>query len=293
MSNVTGYYGAQTSIAYQNKCNNLNSSQPTSVTGMSKYADSEFGFSFWYPSGWKVTKENVPTTGTDREWDVSYLNVGKSITLMVRKPMDDGKFFASAAPFTTFSDTDIRGTSMGSLPIFYRTTPLALGVSWYDAAVQLNQNYEVYVGWDNNGVDPRPVLRTISLTTSSTALTLSAQQIATIQAEAAAFGISVTSTTQTENQYLVANPATGSAPLQVLFQASPIGDGNATMDVGSIDFGDGSASKTFGSMGDISLNSCQSDDFTCSHTYSHTGTYVAHIYSPSGVVMGTATVTVQ
>lgn len=32
-----------------------------SVPGMSKYTDSDFGFSFWYPSGWKVT--NISQTG--------------------------------------------------------------------------------------------------------------------------------------------------------------------------------------------------------------------------------------
>ena len=35
------------------------SSNPTLVPGMQKYTDADFGFSFWYPSTWKVTGEYV------------------------------------------------------------------------------------------------------------------------------------------------------------------------------------------------------------------------------------------
>jgi hypothetical protein len=35
------------------------SSSAISVTGMSKYTDSDFGFSFWYPSGWTLDSDRV------------------------------------------------------------------------------------------------------------------------------------------------------------------------------------------------------------------------------------------
>jgi hypothetical protein len=36
------------------------SQQTVGVPGMSKYTDSDFGFSFWYPSGWSVQQNTTP-----------------------------------------------------------------------------------------------------------------------------------------------------------------------------------------------------------------------------------------
>ncbi len=33
-----------------------------SVSGMTKYTDSDFGFSFWYPSGWSVSSQSIDVT---------------------------------------------------------------------------------------------------------------------------------------------------------------------------------------------------------------------------------------
>ncbi|MDB5260679.1 MAG: hypothetical protein JWN37_910 [Candidatus Nomurabacteria bacterium] len=40
-------------------------SQEVSVPGMSKYTDSDFGFSFWYPSSWEVTEQAVQSKTQD------------------------------------------------------------------------------------------------------------------------------------------------------------------------------------------------------------------------------------
>lgn len=41
-----------------------NSIAVTMVPGMQKYTDSDFGFSFWYPSGWVITTQSPVSTGT-------------------------------------------------------------------------------------------------------------------------------------------------------------------------------------------------------------------------------------
>lgn len=39
--------------------NEASQTSDISVSGMTKYTDSDFGFSFWYPSGWKITSTAV------------------------------------------------------------------------------------------------------------------------------------------------------------------------------------------------------------------------------------------
>ena len=52
---------ASTQVIYVSKGNSSQTSAAISVPGMEKYTDPDFGFSFWYPSGWKVALSNTPS----------------------------------------------------------------------------------------------------------------------------------------------------------------------------------------------------------------------------------------
>jgi hypothetical protein len=65
ISPTTGFYGALTGIGYNNTCIGGNA-QPTAVAGMSKYTDSNFGFSFWYPSTQQVSIVSTSNNATQQ-----------------------------------------------------------------------------------------------------------------------------------------------------------------------------------------------------------------------------------
>ena len=50
-----GVVGPKTRAMIVSICSNVSDTETISVPGMSTYIDSDFGFSFWYPSGWTVT----------------------------------------------------------------------------------------------------------------------------------------------------------------------------------------------------------------------------------------------
>lgn len=56
LGDTVGCSGSQYIVREPSSISKMNS---VSVPGMSKYTDSDFGFSFWYPSGWKITSAAV------------------------------------------------------------------------------------------------------------------------------------------------------------------------------------------------------------------------------------------
>jgi PKD repeat protein len=67
--------GTVTITVQSSQQSNSNPSQPTSVPGMSEYTDSNFGFSFWYPSSWSVnqlpTQQSAPFGTTLKRLEIS------------------------------------------------------------------------------------------------------------------------------------------------------------------------------------------------------------------------------
>jgi PKD repeat protein len=125
MPNVTGYYGAQTAIAYQNKCGNLGNAQPTYVAGMTKYTDSDFGFSFWYPSGWVLIQSAVKSNTSDG-W---YQGGGVVKTLIVSKPgvsspvgVSIDEFVSSDGSITELGHTDSASPVGEDMKYFFDTS---------------------------------------------------------------------------------------------------------------------------------------------------------------------------
>ncbi len=310
MPNVTGYYGVQTSIAYQNKCGNLGNSQPTSVPGMSKYTDSNEGFSFWYPSSWTVTQaQQIPITD--------------AIRLLVSSPDQQEAFYIdevypsklittqdAACLLSIFFDTttaewmqqtsncnapaglangvsnpaqpaNISSNTMGGLHEF-----TAGGPGTTQTIVPLSASSFVSIetfGNDNYG-SQKYLADTIVATNPAVAIPVStAQQTATIQAEASAYGVNMQSTsmgsTLDQKPAFTATPTSGRAPLTVSFY---VNDGD------TIDFGDGA---TGCSVSTDPLNCFVPSSFM--HTYNTPGTYTVTVgaLTPARTI-GTATITV-
>jgi len=162
-------------------------SSTVSVPGMSKYTDTEFGFSFWYPSGWKVVREDVPTTSADSEWDAKHIHVGDRMTLIVRRPMPDGSFFVE--PNAVLVSVAQYGMTMGNLASYDMSS--ALSKNYRIFSVLLNPQIDIFVGWDtaqgSSDFDPRPLLKTIVATNVITGVDNPAEQTKVIQAEKAAY----------------------------------------------------------------------------------------------------------
>ncbi len=206
MANVTGYYGAQTSIAYNNKCGNLGNAQPTFVAGMSQYTDADFGFSFWYPSGWSVqiSQTGIATDRLIRSLVVSdtsgkqlfYVDDFQNVngqSLWVDKNNTESYFFDSTASVWTHqtisggsvskqtADTSVN--TMGGLHMFsWNAFPSAS-----DVLIPLSAS--TFVGVSSiAGATVVPLAQTIVATNPVVAIPVStAQQIVTIQAESAAY----------------------------------------------------------------------------------------------------------
>jgi hypothetical protein len=169
-----------------------------SVAGMTKYTDSEFGFSFWYPTSWGVTKQEVPLTGTDREWDLIYYNIGNHLRLIVRKPMDDGSFFVMS-PDVRLEPAARYGLTMGNLASYDLASPTT--PSYRTFGVSLNSKIVIFANWyTGNGsldIDPRPLLKTITPTGTTWGFDSPVEQVKIIQAEKAAYSAASTGTNTT------------------------------------------------------------------------------------------------
>ncbi|HUO56090.1 MAG TPA: PKD domain-containing protein [Candidatus Paceibacterota bacterium] len=199
ISPTTGYYGAQTSIAYQNNCGNLNNAQPTSVPGMNKYTDSSFGFSFWYPSGWTISEIYFGEKTGDLTYylnpDVKHLilsngttsiEIGENTsqygipTMECPTCMESIYFDSDTGQWMDHNedrrfDADVSKNTMGGLHIFF------------DYAVPLSATNYVSVLSDGN-LDGDFLINTIVATNPAVAIPVpTSQQLATIQTEASAY----------------------------------------------------------------------------------------------------------
>jgi hypothetical protein len=188
--------------------------QPTAATvgvsGMTKYTDTDFGFSFWYPSSDSVTNagEKIVVSGNGNEIDIQkvtssdlsykipvgacgtcepktyYFDTAQHLWMMSTSPRDN------YAPASGGQPADISKNTMGGLHIFYgqdkdlnRIVPLSARnfLSISDAA-----------GWQGAPDEDAKLLgltKTIVATDPSVATPVSAaEQNKTIQAEATAFG---------------------------------------------------------------------------------------------------------
>ena len=346
ISQKTGYYGSQTSIAYQNKCGGLGNMQPTSVAGMTKYTESSFGFSFWYPSGWKVTPEpngGIPTA----EFTGVYDQNGKLLFTIQEVSASDGDLIGSSQfdenkyyfdsqksiwmmQHLTHADTntgtppqpaDISANTMGGLHMFSRQ-------SYDDQIIPLSATKFVHIE-DNvsaaqgSTLKPLPLAKTLVATDPKVAIPVStAQQTATIQAEASAYGVSsntcplgasnseclagyhatsrpsytdangcifYTLQCAPDEANLSASPTSGAASLSVRFATTPA-------DNETISFGDNSPiakmpgicymSNASGTTGECPVAG------SIYHSYTTPGTYTAKLYDVSGTVLATQQITV-
>jgi hypothetical protein len=318
ISPATGYYGAQTSIGYQNKCGALGNAQPTSVAGMSEYTDSNFGFSFWYPSSWQVQQETVQSpnaypgafvpkqfavTGQNSRDGVTIQEITAPQTIQVGNPYYgyDTYYFnpslgewtdsitdaANGSPDRTVA-ADISNNTMGGLHMF--SGGARFGVS---TLIPLSaKNFLMVTSNDTSNVTQNYVADTIVATNPNVATPVStAQQTSIIQAEANAYGVN-TSVSSNGSMSFTASPTSGSAPLSVTFSASGVPSG------ASVNFGDGTIEQTDSLFGNGTTNSAgycgAGPDFFCymPHIYASPGTYIATLRNYSGAVVGTQTVTV-
>jgi hypothetical protein len=319
---TTGYYGAQTSIAYQNKCGNLGNAQPTYVAGMSKYTDSDFGFSFWYPSSWSVNKQ----TDGSYVWFTLSDSSGNN-QLSVSEDTETGGVFSddacnagtgnrgvyfdsqSGAWMTGGNIADISQNTMGGLHML--TAPCIVD-NTADTVVPLSANKFVHVTRIAAGISVRPLASTIVATNPAVAIPVStAQQTATIQAEANAYGgvsDTVPNTSQVQMaSYLasqsstgfIASPTYGNAPLTVSFNMPAFFSVNGNeVAWTTIDNGDGevsiSGNPTSEAYDNVSCNAAAYSS-TClgTHTYSSPGTYIVKLEDVSGNLLATQIVTVS
>jgi|GEM_PF-5010106 hypothetical protein len=186
-----------------------NVAQSVSVPGMSKYTDSDFGFSFWYPSGWTVSDVPIPKDGND--WPQSLYGPVRKIKLLQVsngiKTIDVAEATSSTGIYaggcgtcweTIYFDSssgqwmdhdqnrtdggrqdklypaDLSKKTMGGLPIFWGEV-VALSSTKFVGVVGLYTNYGL-------------LTNTIVATDASAATPVNAaQQMAIIQAEQQAY----------------------------------------------------------------------------------------------------------
>ncbi len=313
ISPTTGYYGAQTSIGFQNICGGLGNTQPTSVAGMSEYTDSNFGFSFWYPSGWAVAtvpsaSQNglklVDSSGnlkmfideepvTNGSIPSEYCNAGAFgenyyFDQNSGSWMDSGKNFDG----TTFSGpADVSHNTMGGLHMFtfFCSNP-------QDVAIPLSASKYVEVHGGSNDVQ---LANTILATNPAVAIPVStSQQFATIEAEAQSYALpggGLLASPGANNSTFSASPTSGSSPLTVTFSAnygvaSYVGSTPITecpSDIGyMIDYGDGSQPQGVDCLGHLVANADGSvvpAPPAATHTYANSGTYTARFEQGGGL----------
>jgi hypothetical protein len=105
-------------------------SDAVSVPGMSKYTDSDFSFSFWYPSGWKVSDVSVPVALTYGGTVVKRIEVASKTTNFVieklhspsRKVDIGGGTCGYCGPVTYYFDLDLH-TWMKQYPMGMNGAP--------------------------------------------------------------------------------------------------------------------------------------------------------------------------
>jgi hypothetical protein len=305
ISPTTGYYGAQTAIGYNNICIGGNS-QPKSVSGMSEYVGADF--SFWYPSTWtvqQITKAGggvmnslslYGPTGND-VMDIDELTpLNGALGNVIDANDTESYYFDSNTGVWTYSRTSFGKTTTSPAPIPL-TTIGGLHVFTFedlthDDIIPLSATKFVTVSDTSDTHDVRPLARTVVATNPNVATPIpTAQQTAVIQAEASAYGVSVSSASNiSSTSGFSVSPTSGVAPLQVRFTMQ----GNA-LAFTAMDFGNGDKfiQGNGSNVGNISCDAAGTDTVCSgSETYNALGTYTVTLYGASGAVLDTATITV-
>jgi len=193
-------------------------SSSDSVPGMSKYTDADFGFSFWYPSGWKVTKMQTSDAWVQTEGGTvaAVLGIGKTNPeIKIEEVISSGMtitdtggggplgsisywFDTNEHAWMTTKNTgglaggagannafaDVRKNTMGGLHMLS-------GTSRFDTSVIPLSAHNFVIVNDGGGVNAGYLAPTIVATDPSVATPLSAaEQIKTIQAEKDAYATS-------------------------------------------------------------------------------------------------------
>ncbi len=185
-----------------------------SVHGMQQYTDTDFGFSFWYPSGWQITEVSNPYSnyGGPARKAIKVTNASATKTVVVTEVTTDRvvvpgitmsalstmyQFDASrhtwmATKTDDFQLADTSVNSMGGLHMFATGSIVAAYVMPLTA-----HNFLVFSVTDGNGFAleggdngsfTAPLIKTIVATDAMVATPVSAaEQIATIEAEKAAY----------------------------------------------------------------------------------------------------------
>ena len=193
-------------------------SQNVSVLGMTKYTDSDFGFSFWYPSAWQISsvavnpyplsegttlKHLLLTGGTAPIHILEFTSPTRTISIgggacgfcapikfyfdadahtwMKQYPQPDTEQGQSNIP----QPADVSNNTMGGLHIFH-----GLSQRFGDSTVPLSARNFVFVYAESQGENniELPLVNTIVALDPSVATPVSAaQQTQTIQAEANAY----------------------------------------------------------------------------------------------------------
>lgn len=100
------YMHAKTSSAENGNTPVATSSQTLSVEGMSKYTDADFGFSFWYPNTWKVSKMNI-----------SNKNLYQGGEVRDALSISDGTSTVTIEKVSSASSTILDRTGVGACPV--------------------------------------------------------------------------------------------------------------------------------------------------------------------------------
>jgi hypothetical protein len=211
------------------------------VPGMSKYTDSDFGFSFWYPTGWKV-QEHMPSKapetyfpggvvqksynimdsdGSSLALSISTVtSTAGSITLeddngntytlyfdknshtWMRCLSKSGVAIGDCAHATSIAPADVSTNSMGGLHIIGTVNVNSSGL--VPDVVPLSAHNFIVIYHDAEKIDA--LAQTIVALDPSVATPVSAaEQTATIQAEAKAYGVTQTGVSNM-TQYVDPNP---------------------------------------------------------------------------------------
>ena len=301
ISPVNGTYGPRTNLAYQNICVGGNS-QPTSVPGMSRYTDSTFGFSFWYPSSWRAGE--VPPIQTnqfggsvenqiqisDGNTTIDLYDVqANTITLTAGAQIFDTttsyNFDTNKGEWMKVYPNELdsqEGAPMTQAQIVQSKMPSPVDLNSISntmgglhefpggdretVVVPLSAQHFVVVS-GGPAYDAHTYLaNTIVATDPSTALPVpTAQQVSIIQAEVQAYGVS-SGSSSSGTWGFSATPISGRAPLTVSFTA------NHQAENASIDFGDGRSAPVL----QVAEGS-PSTDLYFNHTYATPGTYAVNL----------------
>jgi hypothetical protein len=191
---------------------NTSSQSSISVPGMSQYTDKDFGFSFWYPSSWKVSSCRPNNLG-DQVCDDNILYVrGSTTTITIGEYASTSKSVSASTSndyyfFDTTAHTwmlmhngqttpaDVSQNTMGGLHMLTFVEDIYGALSGHSINIPLSAEKFVIVSTDNlctknscmeiNGV---PLGKTITAADPAVATLVSAaQQTATIQAEQKAY----------------------------------------------------------------------------------------------------------